>query len=105
MRALEQLKAEGLVDKDRELTFIHNNIRQENFSDATVIFMSSLCFSNALMEELNQKFVQLKPGLRIISSQIIPKDPQLAYVEEESLPMSWINTSMVHHYKLLSRQK
>jgi len=99
--AKEYLKLDGLLDPKRELNFIHNNIRLEDFSDATVIYMASLCFLDELMEELNQKFAQLKPGLRIISLRVLPKHPRLVFVEEDLLPMTWTRHSLIYHYKLV----
>jgi SAM-dependent methyltransferase len=93
--------AEGFVVPQCKLEFIHNNIRNENFLDATVIFMSSLCFPMELMEELNQKFVKLHKGLRIISLINLPKHPSLALKEISILPMSWNNASNIYYYELI----
>jgi len=98
--ALELLRKEGLLHCNRSLIFIHNNIRNEEFSDATVIFMSSLCFSNELMEELNQRFSKLKKGLRVISLIPLPENTRLSLKDIDHLPMSWNDTSRIYYYEL-----
>ena len=98
----EELRLAGLLNQRRELTFIHNNMRLEDFKGATVIYMSSLCFSDELMEALNQKFVQLNPGLRIISLRPIPLHPQIVFIERTYLPMTWTDRSPVYHYQLMA---
>jgi len=82
-----------------KIKFIHNNIRNEDFSDATVIYMSSLCFPTDLMAELSQKFAKLKLGSRIIS--LVPLHPSkfLQFKKVEILEMSWISASRVYYYE------
>lgn len=97
--ALEQLQDDGLLDPQRELKFIHNNVRNEDFLDATVIYMSSLCFPLDLMEELNQKFLKLKRGLRIISLAPLPEHKSLEFKKVETLNMTWISESRIYYYE------
>ena len=92
---------EKFLDPRRKLEFIHNNIRNEHFSDATIIYMSSLCFPSELMEELNQKFLKLKKGLRIISLVPLPEHPSLKLKEVSTLPMTWNENSTIYYYKLI----
>ena len=98
---VQLMEVEELLDPRRKLTFIHNNIRNEDFSDATVIYMSSLCFPIELMEHLNQKFIKLKKGLRIISLSALPEHPSLKLKETGLLPMTWTNTSTIYYYELV----
>jgi len=97
--ALQQLQFDKLLNPQREIKFIHNNIRNEDFSDATVIYMSSLCFPTDLMAELSQKFAKLKLGSRIIS--LVPLHPSkfLQFKKVEILEMSWISASRVYYYE------
>ncbi|NEJ83102.1 hypothetical protein GR268_42230 [Rhizobium leguminosarum] len=97
---LQLLTDDELLDPNREILFIHNNIRNENFLDATVIFRSSLCFSNELMEELNQRFSKLKKGLRVISLIPLPKSTSLYLKDVDCLPMTWTDASRIYHYEL-----
>jgi hypothetical protein len=97
--ALQQLQYDKLLDPQRELKFIHNNIRNEDFSDATVIYMSSLCFPPDLMEELNQKFTKLKYGLRIISLVALPEHKSLVLRKIETLDMTWTSVSRIFYYE------
>jgi SAM-dependent methyltransferase len=101
MLTLAKLQSEGFVVNERDLQFLHANLREVNFKDATVIYMSSLCFPKELMQELSQRFLALKPGLRIISSQPLTVHPRLRLVEQGFLPMSWTNISLTYYYELL----
>ena len=98
----EELRLAGLLNQRRELTFIHNNMRLEDFKGATVIYMASLCFLDELMEALNQKFARINPGLRIISLRPIPPHPQIVFIERTYLPMTWTDRSVVYHYQLIA---
>lgn len=93
--------AEKVLDRNRKLVFIHNNIRNEHFKDATIIYMSSLCFPSELMEELNHKFIKLKKGLRIISLISLPPHPSLKLQEVSTLPMTWNENSTIYYYELI----
>lgn len=101
MITLAKIKSEGLLVKERSLQFQYANLREVNFEDATVIYMSSLCFPKDLMEELSQRFLTLKPGLRIISSQPLPGHPRLRLVQQGFLSMTWTSISLTYYYELL----
>jgi hypothetical protein len=98
--ALASLVSQGFLDPKRELKLIHNNIRNENFSDATAIFMSSLCFPPGLIEELDQKFSKFKKGLRVATLKPLPESTRLTLVDISYLPMTWTATSRIHYYEL-----
>jgi hypothetical protein len=101
MNAANKIKSESLLIKEGSLEFIHANLREVNFEDATIIYMSSLCFPKELMEELSQRFLQLKPGLRIISSQPLSKHPRLKLLQQGLLSMTWTSSSLTYYYELL----
>lgn len=96
--ALQRLQEDGLLDPGREIKFIHNNIRNENFSDATAIYISSLCFPPDLMAELSQKFGKLKLGSRIMSLAPLHPSKSLQFKKVEILDMSWME-SRVYFYE------
>jgi SAM-dependent methyltransferase len=101
MNTANKLKSEGFLMKEGNLEFLHANLREVNFEDATIIYMSSLCFPKELMEELSQRFLQLKPGLRIISSQPLFKHPRLRLLQQGLLSMTWTSSSLSYYYELL----
>ena len=101
VNALDQMKARGLVDAQREIVFIHGNITEEDISDATVIFMCSTVFSDKLLQQLVDRFVTLTPGLRIVTLKRLPDHPQLKLVKTELFPTSWSESSPFNYYELL----
>lgn len=95
-----RLAQEGFITPNRTLAFIEDNILNENLSDATVIFMCSLCFSDQLMNQLTQKFSLLKPGLRVVTLRHLPEGYGFSLVKELSLPMTWSQSTPVYIYQL-----
>lgn len=96
----KQLKSDGLIKKNRKLVFAEKNILDADLSDATAIFISSLCFSDELMKQVTDKLVQLKPGLRVATSRELAENPAFELVKVLQIPMSWSQSSQVHFYKL-----
>lgn len=98
--AQETVKLTGFSNPNRELTFIHDDVRMVDFTDAMVVYLAFARFSSSLMEELCYKFEQMKPGLRIISPKIIIGHPRIAYMDDTDLPMTW-EEKEVSHYELM----
>jgi hypothetical protein len=101
MQVFDQVAAAGLLSDKRQLCFGYDNLREANFEDATVIYMSSLCFPIDLMQVLSQRFLKMKSGLRIISSQILPEHPRFRLLKQGFLEMTWSSTSRIYYYELL----
>ena len=101
LQALQRLQVTRCIDKERVLDFVHRDITQADFQDATVIFMCATCFSNELLQQLTHRFVQLKPGLRIVTLRKLPENPRLKLVAHEQLPTSWSKGSPIYYYELL----
>ncbi len=95
-----QLKRDGLIKKNRKLVFAEKNILDANLSDATAIFVSSLCFSDGMMERTTEKLAALKPGLRVATSRELAKNPKFELIKVMQIPMSWSQSSTVHFYRL-----
>ncbi len=95
------LEYEGLLAQGRTLSFLHANIREAHFEDATVIYMSSLCFSNELMEELSKRFLTLKSGLRVVSTKPLFDYTRLRLIDHFLLQMTWDNHSLMYCYDLV----
>lgn len=91
MDALSQLKKRGLIKKKRTINFIQGDIVETPYTDATVIYMCSTCFSDELMTKLAEKISQLKKGARVITLKRLPnpKKYKLALIREYRLAMSW----------------
>jgi SAM-dependent methyltransferase len=101
--ALEGLKARGLVDKKRSISFIEGDIVGTPYADATVVYLCSTCFSDDLMTKLAEKFSHLKKGARIVTLKQIPHPSKykLELIDESRQAMSWSTPegSPVYIYK------
>lgn len=103
-KALEALKKEGAIDEDakREVSFVHGDITEVDFSDATLIFMCATCFSDELMEKLTERFLTLKPGLRVITLKKLPEHKRLRLIDDLSLRTTWSEGSNMYFYRLIN---
>ncbi|XWN35242.1 MAG: methyltransferase domain-containing protein [Roseivirga sp.] len=100
-KAKERAQVAGLMDSNRQVSFVHEDIIQADLSDATIIFMCSTCFSETLMQNLVDNFLTLKPGLQIVTLKQLPEHARLQHVEGTNFPTSWSGNSPFHFYKLL----
>lgn len=99
--AAHKLREEGRIVPGRQLLFYNKNIIDMPLADATVIFMNSLCFSDALMQLLTDKLSELKPGLKVLSTRQLPAHSRFRLVETLYLPMTWNKDVPVYYYQLL----
>lgn len=105
-QALHYLDTHGYVDKKRTISFIKGDIIETPYKDATIIYMCSTCFSDALMEKIAEKCSHLKKGLRIITLKLIPNPSKykLLLTKEYRLAMTWSKSfgSPVYVYKKIA---
>lgn len=90
-QAMNYLDTHGYLDKKRTMLFIKGDIVETPYKDATIIYMCSTCFSDALMEKIAEKCSHLNKGLRIITLKLIPNPSnyKLLLKNEYRLPMTW----------------
>lgn len=78
--------------------FYNDNILNSNLSyrDADFIWISSLCFSDEIRNQLSEKLRnELKKGTHVFSSKELNLD---GFVEHFDAEMSWTTNSKVNHY-------
>eukprot|EP00826_Nyctotherus_ovalis_P032735 TRINITY_DN2635_c0_g1_i9.p1 TRINITY_DN2635_c0_g1~~TRINITY_DN2635_c0_g1_i9.p1 ORF type:complete len:290 (+),score=13.93 TRINITY_DN2635_c0_g1_i9:689-1558(+) len=73
---------------------ISGDMREVDWSDADVVYVASICFSEELVQELAEKGRALKSGTRIVSLKkwIIPEVYNVLF--EVKAKMSWGNTGV-----------
>lgn len=102
LTALNHLRKMGLVDKNRKLDLRYGNILKEDFSDATIIYMCSTCFSEDLMKALMEKMTKLAKGARVVTLKRFPYSEKLELITSLKLPMTWSpKGSWVYIYKVV----
>jgi hypothetical protein len=102
MKAVKRFEKAGLRNDDKELLFVRGDIAKVDFNDATIIFISSSCFSERLMGILSDKFRALNHEALVISLKKFPEDdPYLALTHEVNLATQWCDSLPFYFYKSL----
>lgn len=100
IRHAEQVKSKlgekKLLSEKRQLEFRKENMLETGVDDATAIYVSSTCFSEAFMKNVVDKLAQLKPGLKLVTLSRLPENNVFELVKEMIIPMSWSNTTTVY---------
>ena len=82
----------------RKLAFIHGNFMHQDWSEATVLFMDSIMFSDKTLREIEHKALTTCPNLRyLISMKKMPSDTKLAHLKTVPVNASW-GLSQYHMY-------
>lgn len=95
----KELKTQKKIEKGRKLEFIEGDLLKVKFKDATAVFVSSLCFSNELLEKLTNKLAGLKKGLRVATSRPLAENKAFKLIGDYQIPMTWSSSSTVHVYE------
>lgn len=98
VKALNAGSQENLFDPSREVKFLNANIITADFSDATIVFLCSTCYSEDLMEKIAEKLTKLNPGTKIASLKEFKGEPKLKLMDTLKLPMTWSEGSSVYIY-------
>jgi len=85
----------------REITFIQGDIAKVDISDATIIFVSAVCFPQKLLQTLVNIFVSIEPGLCVVSLRSLPEHPRLKLTKELLLPTSWSKSYPYFFYEVI----
>ena len=83
------------LNSNKNIELINGDIYKEDYSDSTIVFMCSTCFSNELMEHI-VKTLENNPNLKyLITQKIISSPTKLNYLGNITLKTSW-NPECVH---------
>jgi len=70
--AVQQAELQGVGDDHGSIRFLHDSFYDIDFSDADILFINSVLFSDEMMKVIAQKARSLKHGARIISYLGLP---------------------------------
>lgn len=74
----------------RQVTFIQGNFMDQDWSDATVLFMDSIMFSNDTLQQIEYKALATCPRLRyVISMKRLPSTTALHFLKTIDVKVSW----------------
>jgi SAM-dependent methyltransferase len=98
-----KVREQGLL-KARQFELRHENFLNSDFSDATVLYTCSTCFSDNLMKELTRKIAALNRELLFITFQDLVRDHHnFQLLDTWHLDTSWKKGAAVRVYKVVSR--
>ena len=103
-KARKVIQDADFINGYRQLAYMHADPAQVDLHDATVIFMCSPYFLKASVQVFVDKFLTLKPGLRILTLKKLSEHPRLELVETLHLVTSWADSMPFYYYKLLPVQ-
>lgn len=97
-KALQKLQ-ETAGDKTRTLAFFNQNMLEATLEDATVIYISSTCFSSEFMQQMAEKCIKLKKVRSIFTLKRFYNEKGLKQVAHYKIPMSWGNGKLISVYE------
>jgi hypothetical protein len=84
--------------KHRKMIFVKGNFIHHNISDATIVFMDSIMFTDDTLMYIETNLLSTCQNLRyVISMKKLPESTQLQYIKEVAIPTSW-GQSQYHLY-------
>lgn len=100
-KLFEYLEKETLDAKRFGLSFICDNLLNQNFSDADIIFINATAYSANTWEQILYKLVQLKRGAKIIITSKTLPSPTFTKTYQGMELMSWGLTSTYIYEKII----
>lgn len=92
-----QLKQQ-LPKLNTKVEFINADFLSINFGEADVIFINAACFVGETWQSIVARFIQLKPGTRVIVGSKQLPNPYFKLIDEKLRYMSW-GEAMVRIYQ------
>lgn len=83
-----------------EIEFHLADFRTVSWSDATVVFANSTCFSNELYNAMVATSSQMRPGTFFITFTKALSSPDWKLMESEKYNMSWGEATVFIHMKV-----
>lgn len=95
----QELAGLDLLNPQRSLEFYNKNIADIPLHDATIVYISSLCFPKELIKKITDNIKRdNKNKLYLITLSALSDNQGFTLKEKLTLPMSWSNTSQVYIY-------
>ncbi len=101
LKAKRRLSEKGLIDPQRSLEFLKEDILKADFSDATLVYICSTCYTPKMLHTLQNKIENLNKGTKIATLKKFKKSRKLKLVDNIVLSMTWSKSSSVYIYKVV----
>jgi hypothetical protein len=79
---------------------VHGDIRNIDWQDADIVYMSSVCFLDSLLEDIKAKTKELKVGAKILTLREFPECSTLELKSVFRLKMSWGRSDCYYYIKI-----
>lgn len=100
-KLLQYLQQHKLPQESFGLNFICDNILNQDFTDADIIFINATAISHTTWEQILYKLIQLKPGAKIITTSKRLPAPTFVKKYQGMELMSWGLTSTYIYEKII----
>lgn len=94
LKSFEDQSAQG------SLEFINADMKECDVSDGDVIYLCSTCFSEDLMQKLEEKMASLKEGAWVISLTRSLSAPYLKIEKQNTVEFSWGQATVYYQKKI-----
>ncbi|CAI2364295.1 unnamed protein product [Moneuplotes crassus] len=84
----EMSKNEGL-EYCKNIEIQHGDLLKTDWSDADILYVSSVCFSDEMLEGINEMSNDCKIGSRMITLKLLPENPNWTKLRTFRAKMSW----------------
>ncbi|MEM7588611.1 MAG: hypothetical protein AAF320_00365 [Myxococcota bacterium] len=96
--AYDRVKDRDGIGPKRKLEFRHEDIAKSNFSDATVVYMSSAFFSKKLIDTVVSKTLRIPRRVKLVSLTPL-KHKRLRQLKEFEVATTWSPNAPVYIYE------
>lgn len=110
--AMQQAELQGIGDDHGSVSFLHGSFYNIDFSDADILFINSVLFSDEMMEVIAKKARSLKHGARIISYLSLPDAGDRRSIgtwfkrgKSISLKASWVSGAPFRTYMVVDNNR
>ena len=85
----EEVKKHEELDYWSNIKIKHGDLLKTNWADADILYISSVWFSDEMLEGINEMSNSLKVGTRIITLRTLPPNPKWKTLKSYRSKMSW----------------
>lgn len=97
-QGLAALQKNNQIDLSSRVELKKADFAQCDYKDATVLFLCSTCFSDALLEQINAQLSKLPRLHTVITLRKLPHNTSIKLSKTYQLPMTWHKNTTVYVY-------
>ncbi|CAI2363701.1 unnamed protein product [Moneuplotes crassus] len=90
----------GDLDYCKNIEIQHGDLLQTDWSEADILYISSVCFNEEMLKKINEMSNDCKVGTRMITLKKLPKNPNWKDLHTFKAKMSWGPTEVFISHKI-----